>query len=346
MALETKEVETTVTMKTKSHYENLGYFVPTYVDSRGTMRIKKGTIIKVDAKHLNSGSNVGVLVKCDYCGCNIDTDYKTYIKNNKNGTQKDSCSKCKGHKIRATKGYKYSHEYVNELCEKMGFILISKEIKSVDDNLEVICKKHPNIIQRKRLYLLLKGKGCNICAREQNGLNKMYTYEYVKEAFEKRGYILISDKYEGIYKKLKYICPRHPDEELQISLGELHNGHGCKYCGIEKNSGKTHYLYNPDLTDEDRVERRAFKEYVQWQKEVYKKFHYTCQVCNQHIKQDGAAHHLYNYKDNPELRLEVDNGILMCGSCHREFHSIYTNKNNTPEQFEEYVLQKCQQKAV
>jgi hypothetical protein len=344
--LVTKEVETTVTMKTKLHYESLGYFVPTYVDYRGTVRVKRETMIKVEAKHLNLGSDIDVLVKCDYCGRDKTIKFKTYFKGNDNGNKKDCCNKCKGQKISSTKGYKYSYEYVNELCEKMGFILISKEIKSVDDNLEVSCKRHPNIVQHKRLSLLLEGKGCNICAREQNGLNKMYTYQHVKREFDKRGYILISDNYEGISAKLKYICPKHPDEELQISLGALHNGHGCKYCGIEKNSGETHYLYNPDLTEEERIIGRKIEGYVEWQQQIYKKFHYTCQVCSQHIKQDGAAHHLYNYKDYPELRLDVDNGILMCGTCHREFHSIYGNKNNIPEQLKEYINSKHQQEAV
>jgi len=37
---------------------------------------------------------------------------------------------------------------------------------------------------------------------------------------------------------------------------------------------------------------------------------------------DLHAHHIKAYKDNPELRLDVNNGITLCGSCHRNWHKM------------------------
>lgn len=37
---------------------------------------------------------------------------------------------------------------------------------------------------------------------------------------------------------------------------------------------------------------------------------------------DLHSHHIKSYKDNPELRTDVNNGITLCGSCHRNWHKI------------------------
>jgi hypothetical protein len=33
------------------------------------------------------------------------------------------------------------------------------------------------------------------------------------------------------------------------------------------------------------------------------------------------AHHIKQYKSHPELRYDVNNGITLCGNCHRKWHS-------------------------
>jgi hypothetical protein len=54
----------------------------------------------------------------------------------------------------------------------------------------------------------------------------------------KRDYVPLFDIYENNQIPLKYKCLKHPDKELQISLGNLKYGFGCPYCGTEKAAEK------------------------------------------------------------------------------------------------------------
>lgn len=85
---------------------------------------------------------------------------------------------------------------------------------------------------------------------------------------------------------------------------------------------------------------RASKEYIQWRTDVYKRDNYCCITCGSHAALN--AHHLYNWKDYPKFRYDIDNGVTLCAKCHAEFHSRYGKKQNTPEQFTEF----CQGKNV
>ena len=49
-----------------------------------------------------------------------------------------------------------------------------------------------------------------------------------------------------------------------------------------------------------------------------------------------------NFSTNIDLRYDVDNGITLCEECHLinyqdSFHSIYGEKDNTPEQIYEFI---------
>ena len=47
------------------------------------------------------------------------------------------------------------------------------------------------------------------------------------------------------------------------------------------------------------------------------------------------AHHLDSYHDHKELRYDINNGITLCKSCHREFHK-YIGGNNVSCSREDY----------
>jgi 5-methylcytosine-specific restriction endonuclease McrA len=77
----------------------------------------------------------------------------------------------------------------------------------------------------------------------------------------------------------------------------------------------------------NRRERKR-KESKDWRKDVFRRDDYTCQECGiRNQKGLGVtvrleAHHIKSWKEYPELRYDINNGITLCKSCHRELHGL------------------------
>ena len=72
----------------------------------------------------------------------------------------------------------------------------------------------------------------------------------------------------------------------------------------------------------DTPEQATFRrspEYQEWRKIVLERDGYTCQHCQ---KTGGrlVVHHIKTFKMNLELRIEPENGIVLCNKCHEELH--------------------------
>lgn len=60
-------------------------------------------------------------------------------------------------------------------------------------------------------------------------------------------------------------------------------------------------------------------QYARWRRAVYKRDEKTCQVCGD-TEDTIFAHHILSWKDYPELRYELSNGIALCRTCHNKLH--------------------------
>ena len=101
-------------------------------------------------------------------------------------------------------------------------------------------------------------------------------------------------------------------------------------------SGENNPNYNPDLTDEEREQGRHIDGYKEWVYEVKERANFTCDCCGDNRGGNLVSHHLDGYHWNKEGRIDVNNGVCLCEKCHKEFHHIYGNKNNTKEQYIEF----------
>lgn len=122
-------------------------------------------------------------------------------------------------------------------------------------------------------------------------MGHVYTYDEIKQEFNDKGYILITDHKLKCDEKYEYICKRHQDKGLQfIDWGHFHSTkRGCYYCGLEKCGASK----RKDLSEYDGkslAESKGF-EYVgisRHDKKVWVQF-----ICPKH-RQYGVQEMPYN----------------------------------------------------
>ena len=85
--------------------------------------------------------------------------------------------------------------------------------------------------------------------------------------------------------------------------------------------------YFEEEIEQDETNRNT-PEYNEWVNKVKGRDNHICQCCggNKHLH----AHHIYGYKNYPNLRLDVNNGITLCNWCHGKYHSYYGLDNANP----------------
>jgi hypothetical protein len=133
-----------------------------------------------------------------------------------------------------------------------------------------------------------------------------------------------------------WFCRCDCGKEKQISCSMLLKGEILS-CGCSWHpKGSEHQSWNPDLTPEERINRREFPEAREWTKAVYKRDNYSCRVS---FKRGGniEAHHLNAWASFPDQRFDIDNGVTLCKPIHDLFHSLYGRGKNTRGQFEEFI---------
>ncbi len=259
------------------------------------------------------------------CKCK-NTKCKITFGSFKNGSR---CMECGGNK-------KLTFEFVYNYFEDHDCELLAKEYKNIHTKMRYRCK-----CGNKKCKITFanfsRGKRCMECSSA-----KKYTFKFVKQYFEDHDCKLLETEYVNAITPMKYECECENDE-CKISFGNFKTGQRCKKCSIERNSGKKHWKYNPNLTDEEREKGRCCLGLGKWKKDVRKKDNHSCQVCGE-TEGKLIAHHIENYANNKELRIVLSNGFLFCNKHHKEFHKEY-GYNCNREQLNEF-LEKYQKNII
>lgn len=308
-----KEVKVNVG-RNVSYYESLGYVIPKYLNCKKEYKVKKGTEIIVKVENLKNDSVAIIKYECDYCGKIFETTYKNYNdKRNNSIIKKDCCYNCAKFKRAESNLIKYgqNHHMKTEYYKKM----FSK------------------------------------------------SYEEVYKSFRLRNCLLISKKYTHCLEPLDFICNFHKDKGIQsISWTEFNRGYDCKYCGYEKMSKKMERENNPNWNGGTSALNKYLRHYLSdWKQEILKFYNYKCVLTG--YNNNLEIHHLYGmnliiqevlkelnldlrdnialYSEGELIKLEdkilekhtLNIGVPIIEDLHRLFHKIYSNGNNSPEQF-------------
>jgi len=100
--------------------------------------------------------------------------------------------------------------------------------------------------------------------------------------------------------------------------------------GDSRITGKNNPNWKGGISPKMKSLRRS-REYKEWMLEVYKKWRWTCVGCSiQCQKGNIVAHHIKPFANFPDLRFSVDNGVVMCRSCHAKEHNPHNKFNSIP----------------
>lgn len=94
----------------------------------------------------------------------------------------------------------------------------------------------------------------------------------------------------------------------------------AKYCnkckGAAYNSGNKHYKWIEDRSKIKRQLERNNPNDKQWKLSVYRRDKFKCKMSNPDCKGQLEAHHILSWREYPELRYEINNGITLCRFHH------------------------------
>lgn len=93
----------------------------------------------------------------------------------------------------------------------------------------------------------------------------------------------------------------------------------------EIHRGEKSHLWRGGITPVNRAIRVSF-EYRLWRKKVLERDNRTCVLCGS--KDRIEVDHVKAFADYPELRFEIDNGRVLCNSCHVKTDNYGWNRYN------------------
>lgn len=266
--------------------------------------------------------------------CDQGHEYWTMWSHFKNDESR--CQKCR-----------LSEDEIKQYVESVGYKYKSREIRTVGkdkNNITFIYVVCPEGHEFGTYWNNFKNKSyrCPKCSD-----NHLMSDEEIKEYVEHEGYKFLGAYLKSIGnqgRKIRYIhviCPEGHEYETQLHVFK-NLGYRCNKCFHKKHGelmkGENHPNWNPNLTEEDRMDRRLIQGYKEFVQLVLKRDDYTCQCCGDRGHNNLVVHHLYAYNKYRELRTVVSNGITLCSECHNKYHSMYGKGNNTKEEFIEWLF--------
>lgn len=271
-----------------------------HYESRGYKYTKMKDSFFVDVNDLKNGSNIKVEVKCDF---------------NEQG--------CK--KISNVEWYKYvaskdKDGCIKDCCSNPKCVAV-KSKESLMIKYGVSCTLQLDEIKAKAKATNLKKYGVeNIFASKQ-------IQAKIRQTNLKKYGVEVPTQNPEIRAKGTETCLKKYGVE---NYGAIYSSQHKKELSPTWKGGVEYH----------RVERSSY-EYRSWRKGVFDRDLYACQCCGDKNRIGHTvklvAHHIKNWKDNEDVRYEVDNGITLCEKCHLSFHGKYGKRNNALEQINEFL---------
>lgn len=83
---------------------------------------------------------------------------------------------------------------------------------------------------------------------------------------------------------------------------------------------------------------KTWRTYHSFKKAIKRRNGNKCVKCGSF--EDLECHHIQNYAEFPELRLDLHNAVSLCKDCHYIFHTLYGWNGNGRRQLREFLGEK------
>lgn len=323
------------------YYLNLGY-----------KNIHKGDIINVPLNHLTDGSQIKILVKCDYCGKIFKKNYSHYKKshkyNDKDACNNPECKRKKGVESLISENIDGLWDKLEEKMDKHGYILLTKKNQYKNNKTEIsyICPKHG---EQKSVYANLIHNDCKCmkCANEIKKSKMKNSIEKVNNIISKdfNNIWLNPDEYVNAHENnLKILCGCCKKNVFTTSFANYKKKQ--KRCGFCSSSMSLQEKYIYDFLKEHNINfvfQKTFPDLKDVKNLIFDFYLPEYNLC---IEYDGEQHyntHFYEtmpiddpldkfkyMKKHDEMKNKycADNGIELLRIPYWEEHNIIDHIKN------------------
>jgi len=95
---------------------------------------------------------------------------------------------------------------------------------------------------------------------------------------------------------------------------KTHSAKNCMSCSSKINRGELHHLWKGGTRKINN--ERNDSAYQNWVKKVKKRDNWKCRMENKDCNGYCIVHHILSWRDYPELRYKINNGITLCQAHH------------------------------
>jgi len=127
------------------------------------------------------------------------------------------------------------------------------------------------------------------------------------------GYFAVCEQCGEVIKRP--LCHFNPERQKYIFCSKK-----CMYAFRHGREPWNKGMITRPISERPYREPRWGAEYAEWHNECLRRDWYHCQICGS--KERLEVHHIKSYKDYPQERLNLDNGITLCKKCHLGVHNF------------------------
>lgn len=233
---------------------------------------------------------------------------------------------------------KPTYTYVKDRFAQRGYTLLSEEYINNRTKLEYICPRgHQHSIT---WHSFNHGCMCRVCYEEDTVGEKHYNWKggaRINNLPLYETYAVQLEKYQVVYKisqndlellgvgcahcggifvpTIQNICDR------VVAINNISKGDANLYCSNECKKACPTYGRVKYFKSKENIYKNTRSDQTPWANMIKERDAYTCQKCGAKDK-TMYAHHIDPVINNPIESADIDNGITLCYTCHKDVHQI------------------------